>query len=125
MIVGDKGTKSNPRYLSLFIGCECLRSTLIKYLTVQSTTRPTFSSYTGFLQPFNEQLIIKKNSLFSLLVVDFVSFGQTWKNELHELHGVQLLKIFSAKFVNFSDKFAYLNVQIRKNFKNIIFIVYK
>ena len=40
------------------------------------------------------------------------------KNELHELHGVQLLKRFSAKFLIFSVKFASSNMQI----KNIIFI---
>ena len=47
------------------------------------------------------------------------------KNKLLELRGVQLLKRFSAKFVLFSAKFGPLNVQIRKNFKNVIFIAYK
>ena len=32
---------------------------------------------------------------------------------------------FSAKFVNFSAKFESLNVQIKNNYRNIIFIVYK
>ena len=47
------------------------------------------------------------------------------KNELCELPGVQLFKIFSAKFVNFSTKFGSLNVKIRNYVKNIIFIAYK
>ena len=44
------------------------------------------------------------------------------KNKLHELRWVQL---FSAKFVNFSAKFGSLNMQIRNNFKNVIFIACK
>ena len=47
------------------------------------------------------------------------------KNELHELCRVQLFKRFSAKFVKFSAKLGYFNLQIRNTFKNVIFIVYK
>ena len=43
----------------------------------------------------------------------------------HELRRVQFKKRFSAQFVQFSDKFGSLNVQIRNNFKNIIFIACK
>ena len=48
--------------------------------------------------------------------------GRLGKNELHELRGVQYFKRYSAKFVNFSAKFGSLNIQIRNNLKNIIFI---
>ena len=51
--------------------------------------------------------------------------GRPGKNELHELRGVQFFKWFSAKFVLFSAKFGSLNMQIRNNFKNVIFIAYK
>ena len=44
------------------------------------------------------------------------------KNKLHELRGVQPLFWFSAKFVNISAKFGFLNMQIRNNFKNVVFI---
>ena len=54
-----------------------------------------------------------------------VVFGRLGKRELHELRGVQLFKRFSAKFVNFSVKLESLNVQIRNNFKNVIFIACK
>ena len=47
------------------------------------------------------------------------------KNKLHELPRVQFLKRFSAKFVIFSAKFWFLNIQIRNKFKNIIFIACK
>ena len=53
------------------------------------------------------------------------SWSRLRKNKLHELHGDQVFKRFSAKFVNFSAKFGSLNVQIRSNFKNIIFIACK
>ena len=44
--------------------------------------------------------------------------GWKKKKKLHELRGVQFLKRFSAKFVS-------LNVPIRNNFTNIIFIACK
>ena len=47
------------------------------------------------------------------------------KNKLHELRSVQLFFWFSAKFVNISDKFEFLNMQIRNNLKNVIFIACK
>ena len=47
------------------------------------------------------------------------------KEKLHELRRVKFLKRFSAKFVKFAVKFGSLNVQIRYNFKNIIFIACK
>ena len=57
------------------------------------------------------------------------------KNKLNELRGFQIFETFSAKFVKFSAKFVKfsakfvkfsvkfesMNVQIRNNFKNIIF----
>ena len=45
--------------------------------------------------------------------------------KLHKLRGVQLFERFSSKFVIFSAKFGSLNLQIRNNFKNIIFIACK
>ena len=56
------------------------------------------------------------------------NLGPIWnrlgKKELRELHRVKLKKkIF--KFVKFSAKFGSLNVQIKNNFKNIIFIACK
>ena len=47
------------------------------------------------------------------------------KNKLQELRGVHFLKRSSANFVKFSAKFGSLNMQIRNNFGNIIFIVCK
>ena len=47
------------------------------------------------------------------------------KNKFHELCGVQLFKRFSTKFVNFSTKFGFSNVQIRNKFKNFIFTACK
>ena len=47
------------------------------------------------------------------------------RNELHELCGVKFLKRFSVKFVIFSPKLGSLNVQIRNNYKNIIYIACK
>ena len=44
------------------------------------------------------------------------------KNELHELRGVQLLFRFSAKLLDYSVKFGFLDVQVRTNFQNSIFI---
>ena len=35
------------------------------------------------------------------------------KNKLHELRGVQLLKRFSAKLVDFSAKFGFFDVQVK------------
>ena len=37
----------------------------------------------------------------------------------------QLFKIFSAKLVNFSAKFGFLDVQVKANFQNFIFIACK
>ena len=45
------------------------------------------------------------------------------KNEPNGLRGVEFYKRFSENFVKFSAKFGSINVQIRNNFKNIIFIV--
>ena len=53
------------------------------------------------------------------------AFTRLRTNKLHELHGAQLFKIFPAKFLKFSALFASLNVEIRNNFKNIIFIACK
>ena len=47
------------------------------------------------------------------------------KNKLHELRKVQLFFGFSVKFVILSAKFGFLNMQIRNNFKKVIFIAYK
>ena len=47
------------------------------------------------------------------------------KSQLNELRRVQIIYRFSAKFVNFSAKFKSSNVQIRNNFKKIIFIACK
>ena len=48
------------------------------------------------------------------------------KNKLHEIRRVQLKKKdFLPNLWNFSAKFGSLNVQIRNNFKNIIFIACK
>ena len=48
------------------------------------------------------------------------------RNELHELHGVHFFfSSFFAKFVNISAKFGFLNMRIRNNFKNFIFIARK
>ena len=54
-----------------------------------------------------------------------INEARLWKNKLLELHRVQFLKRVSSKFVKFSGKFGSLNVQIRNNFKNIIFIACK
>ena len=47
------------------------------------------------------------------------------KNKLHELRGVPLFFGFSAKFVNISAIFGFLNMQIRSNFTNVVFIATK
>ena len=41
------------------------------------------------------------------------------KNELHEVHEVELFKRFSAKLVDFSAKFGFLDVQITNNLKKL------
>ena len=51
--------------------------------------------------------------------------GRLGKYELHEPHGVQLFKRFSAKFVNISAKFGFLNMRTRNNFKNVILVACK
>ena len=45
------------------------------------------------------------------------SAGRLGKNELHELHGVQFLKRFSAKLINFSAKFEFLSVRLELTYK--------
>ena len=52
-------------------------------------------------------------------------FGQTRKKKLHELRGVQLFKRFSAKLVDFSAKFGFLDLQVKNSFQNVIFIACK
>ena len=47
------------------------------------------------------------------------------KNKLHELRGIHLFFLFSAKLVHFSANFGSLKVQIRNNFKNVMFIACK
>ena len=51
---------------------------------------------------------------------DTVHHSNLGKNKLHELCGVQLF--FSAKIVNIFAKFEFLIMQIRNNFKTVIFI---
>ena len=45
--------------------------------------------------------------------------------KLHELWGIQLFILVFAKFTNISAKFEFLNMQIKNNFKNVIFIACK
>ena len=66
-----------------------------------------------------------KKSLRPVGLGEYCLYTDLEKNKLHELHGVQLLKRFSAIFDLFSAKFGSLNVQIRNNFKNVSFIAYK
>ena len=47
------------------------------------------------------------------------------KNKLHELRGVKLFNRFSAKLVDFSAKCELLDLQVRNNFQNVIFIACK
>ena len=61
--------------------------------------------------------------LFSLSLVYAVD--RLEKNELHELRGVNFVFGFSTKLVHFSANFGSLNVKIRNNFKNVIFIACK
>ena len=49
---------------------------------------------------------------------------QTWKKQTPWTLRSSTFKRFSAKFVLFSAKFDSLNVQIRNNFNNVIFIAY-
>ena len=59
------------------------------------------------------------------LLLELPGCSQTWKKRTPWTPWSKFLLILSAKFDNFSAKFGSLNVQIRKNFKNVIFIVYK
>ena len=47
------------------------------------------------------------------------------KTELHELRGVQIYLRFSAKLEDFSAQFGFLDVKVRNNFQNVIFIACK
>ena len=51
--------------------------------------------------------------------------GRLRKNKLHELCGVQFLKQIFRLICKFSAKFGSLNVPIRNNIENIIFIAFK
>ena len=67
-------------------------------------------------------MTLVSNDLTSVLKPTTYRLG---KNKLHKLHGVNFFKRFSAKFVNFFAKFGCLNLHIRNNLNNVIFIACK
>ena len=62
---------------------------------------------------------------FFLVTTHYNYSRQTWKIHIHEPCRVQLFKRFSAKFVNISAKFGFLNMRTRNNFKNVILVACK
>ena len=65
--------------------------------------------------------------LMELNFLQNIPYNQTWKREKKSMNPVEFnfSERFFAKFVKCSTKFKSFNVEIRNNFKNIIFIACK
>ena len=88
----------------------------------------------NFLSYATASLKVKlKESLFSLFYIlhsyfychVMISIVQTWKKQTPWTLGRSTLKMIFCQIGPFFAKFGSLNVQIRNNFKNIIFIAFK